>query len=388
MNSPLPVPDGIYRTTLAVVDLDAISHNLRAFRDLLPPSVAICAIVKADAYGHGAVPVSRALEAQKVDAFGVATVEEGLELRRAGIQGPIMVLGYGFSGIEAAREHQLALVIYSPGTAKRVSEAALRIKKPLSVHLKLDTGMGRLGFLPDQWRPALEDLLGNPWIHLAGIATHFSSAESDPDFTRTQIDRFNEMLGQVRQIRDGDGVRVHAANSAGTLSHPEGIYSMVRLGLMLYGAYPEPGLKAKVSVRPAMTFKTHVLYVKSLPAGSPVSYGQTFQTKRPSRIATVAVGYADGYRRDLSNRGWVLIRGQKAPVVGNVTMDLTMVDVTDIPDVSEGEEVILFGPAGGTCLPVEDLADEIGTISYELLCAVSRRVPRVYIRGGKVVGVP
>ena len=150
---------------------------------------------------------------------------------------------------------------------------------------------------------------------------------------------------------------------------------MVRLGLMLYGAYPEPGLRAKVTVRPAMTFKTHVLYVKSLPEGSPVSYGQTFHTKRTSRIATLAVGYADGYRRDLSNRGWVLIHGQKAPVVGNVTMDLTMVDVTDVPDVSEGDEVTLFGPAGSNCLPVEDLAEEIGTISYELLCAVSRREP-------------
>jgi alanine racemase len=388
MNPPLPVPEGIHRATLAVVDLDAVTHNLRAFRNLLPPAVAICAIVKADAYGHGAVPVSKELEAQKVEAFGVATVEEGLELRRAGIQRPIMVLGYGFSGIEAAQEHQLAPVIYSPGTAKRVSEAARRMKKPLSVHLKLDTGMGRLGFLPDQWRPALEELRGNPWIHLEGIATHFSSAESDPDFTRTQIDRFEEVAGQIRQVCDGEGPRLHAANSAGTLCHPESVHSMVRLGLMLYGAYPEPGLKAKVTVKPAMTFKTHVLFVKSLPAGSPISYGQTFHTERTSRIATLAVGYADGYRRDLSNRGWVLIRGHKAPVVGTVTMDLTMVDVTDVPDVSEGDEVTLFGPAGGTSLPVEDLAEEIGTISYELLCAVSRRVPRVYTRRGKVVDVP
>jgi len=163
---------------------------------------------------------------------------------------------------------------------------------------------------------------------------------------------------------------------------------MVRPGLLLYGAYPEPGLREKVTVRPAMTFKTQVLYVKSLPPGSPVSYGRTFHTKRASRIATLPVGYADGYRRDLSNRGWVLIRGLEAPVVGNVTMDLIMVDVTDIPDVSEGDEVILFGPTEGNCLPVEDLAGEIGTISYELLCAVSRRVPRIYTRSGKIVDAP
>jgi alanine racemase len=163
---------------------------------------------------------------------------------------------------------------------------------------------------------------------------------------------------------------------------------MERLGLMLYGSYPNPDLRHKVTLRPAMAFKTQVLFVKSLPPGSPVSYGRTFHTKRPSLIATLAVGYADGYPRNLSNRGWVLIRGCRAPVVGNVTMDLTMVDVTDVPGVCEGDEVTLFGPAGGECLPVEDLADEIGTISYELLCAVSRRVPRVYTRRGKVVDLP
>lgn len=388
MNSPIPVPEGTYRATLAVVDLDAITHNLGALRSLLPPSVAICAVVKADAYGHGAVPVSKELEAHGVDVFGVATIEEGLELRRAGILRPIMVLGYGFSGIEAAQEHGLAPVIYSPGTARRVSEAARRMKKPLSVHLKLDTGMGRLGLLEDQWASALEELLGNPWIRLEGIATHLSSADSDLDFTRTQLHRFEEALEKIKRICGREGRRLHAANSAGSLNHPESLYNMVRLGLLLYGAYPEPGLKDKVLVRPAMTFKTQVLYVKSLPAGSPVSYGQTFHTKRASRIATVAAGYADGYRRDLSNRGRVLVRGCRAPVVGNVTMDLTMVDVTDVPDVSEGDEVTLFGPAGGTCLPVEELAEQIGTISYELLCAVSRRVPRVYAKGGKVVDVP
>lgn len=388
MNALLPVSEGTYRATLAVVDLDAISHNLSTLRSLLPPSVAICAVVKADAYGHGAVPVSKELEAQKVDAFGVATIEEGLELRRAGIQRPIMVLGYGFSGIEAAQEHGLAPVIYSPGTARRISEAVRQMKKPLSVHLKLDTGMGRLGLLEDQWAFALEELLGNPWIRLEGIATHLSSAESDPDFTRAQLHRFEEALEKVRRVCGVGQQRIHVANSAGSLNHPESLYDMVRLGLLLYGAYPEPGLKDKVLVRPAMTFKTQVLYVKSLPAGSPVSYGQTYHTKRASRIATVAAGYADGYRRDLSNRGWVLIRGCRAPVVGNVTMDLTMVDVTDVPGVSEGDEVTLFGPAGGSCLPVEELAEEIGTISYELLCAVSRRVPRVYAKGGKVVDVP
>ena len=388
MNALYPLPDGIYRSTFALVDLDAIAHNLRALRSLLAPSVELCAIVKADAYGHGAVPVSRELEARGVEAFAVATVEEGLELRRAGIRRPILVLGYGFSGIEAVQEHGLAPVIYSPGTAARVSEAARRMKKPLSVHLKLDTGMGRIGLLPEEWKAVVEDLRNNPWIELEGIATHLSCAESDAGFTRTQLDRFREALGQAGGLREGQANRIHAANSAGIVRHPESVFTMVRPGLLLYGVYPEPGLRDKVAVRPAMTFRTHVLYVKALPPGSPVSYGRTFHTMRASRIATLPVGYADGYRRDLSNRGWVLIRGCKAPVVGNVTMDLTMVDVTDIPDVSEGDPVVLFGPAGRACLPVEDLAQEIGTISYELLCAVSRRVPRIYCRSGKIVPAP
>jgi alanine racemase len=248
--------------------------------------------------------------------------------------------------------------------------------------------MGRLGLPTDQWRPVLEDLVENPWIRLEGIASHFSSAESDPDYTEMQLDRFEEAVKQLRSFCKTAPRQLHVANSAGILNHPKSFYSMVRPGLLLYGVYPEPGLREKISVRPAMTFKTNVLYVKSLPPGRAVSYGQTFRTKRTSRIATLAVGYADGYRRDLSNRGWVLVRGHKAPVVGNVTMDLTMIDVTDAPDVAEGDEVILFGAIEGACLPVEDLAAEADTIPYELLCGVSRRVPRVYCRGGKILDVP
>ncbi len=388
MNSPLRVPDGIYRATLAVIDLDAIAHNLRALRSLLPRSVAICAIVKADAYGHGAVPVSRELEARQVEAFGVASVEEGVELRQAGIERPILVLGVGSSGIEAAQEHRLSPVVYSPGTAVRLSEAARGMKKRLSVHLKIDTGMGRLGLLADEWKSVLSDLLENPWIEVRGIATHFSSAESDEEFTGTQLARFLEAVDRAGGDREALTRQIHAANSAGLVNHPESFFNMVRPGLLLYGAYPGPGLRTKIKVKPAMAFQTRVLYVKSLPPGSPVSYGRTFRTKRTSRIATLPVGYADGYRRDLSNRGWVLIRGQKAPVVGTVTMDLTMIDVTDVPGASEGDQVILFGGAEGACLPVEDLAEEIGTISYELLCGVSKRVPRIYLRDGKVVDAP
>jgi alanine racemase len=385
MNPPSSVPGGIYRETLAIVDLDAIAHNLQEIRSLLPHAVAICAIVKANAYGHGAIPVSRELETQGVEAFGVATVEEGLELRQAGIRRPILVMGASFSGIEAAQEQALTPVVYSPDTAVRISEAARRTEKPLAIHLKVDTGMGRIGLLMEDWRPVLEELLANPWVRVEGLMSHFSSAESDDAFTRNQLDRFERAVQQIHELGQGKTRHLHIANSAGILNHPESSYTMVRPGILLYGVYPERELKGRCGVRPSMTFKTRVLYVKSLPAGSPVSYGQTFVTKRPSRIATLPVGYADGYRRALSNRGRVLIRGKTAPVVGNVTMDLTLVDLTDIPDASEGDEVILFGNAGDTCLPVEDLAAELHTIPYELLCAVSQRVPRVYRRDGKVV---
>ena len=384
MNLSDPVPCGILRATIATVDLDALAHNLNEIRGVLPAATAVCAIVKADAYGHGAVPVARELEARGVNSFGVATVEEGLELREAGIRKPILVLGLGATGVEEALAYDLTPVIHSVGSAKRVSEAARNAERTVPVHIKLDTGMGRLGFFPAGLEPLLDELRQNPWIRIEGIASHFSSAECDPVFTRVQRERFQEVLSKVEVLQDKGIEQTHVANSAGILNCPEAAYAMVRPGIILYGAYPEKGLASKIRLRPAMTFKTHVLAVKSHPAGSPISYGQTFHTQRPSKIATLPVGYADGYRRDLSNRGFVLVRGHRAPVAGTVTMDLTLVDVTDVPDVEEGDEVVLFGQTGQGCLPVEELAEILHTIPYELLCAVSRRVPRVYCRSGKI----
>ena len=383
MNPPHPVSPGIYRATLATVDLDAIAHNLHEIRSLLSHSTAVCAVVKADAYGHGAVPVARELEARGVDSFSVATVEEGLELREAGIRKPILVLGLGSSGVEQALDHELTPVVHNRESAKNVSEAARKAERPVPVHIKLDTGMGRLGLFPEGLDPILDVLRRDPRIRIQGIASHFSSAESDPLFTRAQRERFQEALGRTEGLL-GTGIeQIHMANSAGILNCPEGAYTMVRPGIILYGVYPETGLASKIRLKPAMTFKTHVLDVKSHPAGSPVSYGQTFRTERPSRIATLPVGYADGYRRDLSNRGFVLVRGVRAPVAGTVTMDLTLVDVTDIPGVEQGDEVVLFGKTGQGSLPVEELAETINTIPYELLCAVSKRVPRLYCRSGE-----
>jgi alanine racemase len=318
----------------------------------------------------------------------VATVEEGVELRKAGIRRPVLVLGVGESGADVALEKGLTPVIYSRESAGWIAEEARKLGREISAHLKLDTGMGRVGLLEDEWLPLAEDLLENTPIRLEGILTHFSSAESDPEFTRAQTERFRSALNRMPRLSACGPTLVHLANSSAILNGQEFLGNMVRPGIILYGAYPAQGYREEISLRPVMTFQTRVLHVKSLPPGSPVSYGQTFRTKRPSRIATLPVGYADGYRRDLSNRGWVLIHGRTAPVAGTVTMDLTMVDVTDVPGTREGDEVVLFGGSEEALLRVDDLAEKIGTIPYELLCGVSRRVPRVYRRSGRVFDAP
>jgi len=382
MNPPIPLPPGIHRPTLAIIDLDALAHNLREIRKLLPPGTAVCAVVKADAYGHGAGAVSRELERLGVECFAVATVEEGIELREAGIRRPVMVFGIGDSGARESLEKGLTPVIYSRACADRISEVARASGRDVSVHIKLDTGMGRVGLLEEEWFPVAEELLENPHIRLEGLLSHYSSADSDPGFTRTQARRFREALDRGMRLSTCSGKQVHMANSAGILCDEEITGNMARPGIILYGAYPARHLMDRIPLRPVMTLQTRVLHVKTLPSGSPVSYGQTFHTTRTSRIATLPLGYADGYRRDLSNRGWVLIHGKTAPVVGTVTMDLTMVDVTDLPETRVGDEVILFGGSGDRILRVDDLAEKIGTIPYELLCAVSRRVPRITRRSG------
>ncbi len=378
---PIPLPPGIHRPTLAVIDLDALAHNLRQIRGCLPAGTGVCAVVKADAYGHGAVPVSLELERLGVDSFAVATVEEGVELRDAGVRLPILVLGIGGSGAREALEKGLTPVVYSPACAERIARAAGEAGRDVSVDIKLDTGMGRVGLLPDEWLPVAERLLEEPHVRLGGLLSHYSSADTDPEFTRLQTERFRQALDRGRRLDPRTGKRIHVANSAAVLSGQGIAGDTVRPGILLYGAYPARYLMDRIPLRPVMTLRTEVLQVKTLPPGSPVSYGQTFHTRRTSRIAVLPLGYADGYRRDFSNRGKVLIHGETAPVVGTVTMDLTMVDVTDLPETREGDEVVLFGAAGDRVLRVDDLAETIGTISYELLCGVSRRVPRV-LRGG------
>lgn len=366
----------------AIIDLDALAHNLAAVRAQVGKQVDILAVVKADAYGHGAVAVGRELIRQGAFGLGVARVEEGLELREGGIQAPILVLG----GIFPEQAPQvvagdLEAVVWSLPVVRALGLAARAKGKRSPIHIKVDTGMGRLGLLPDQVGPAALEMAREAGVEIAGILTHFASAD-DPDksYTEHQVKVFRKAADEIRE-RGIAVPRRHAANSAILLDGFQAYFEMVRPGIMLYGSYPSPQMVRRVSLRPVMTWKTRVLQVQEMPAGSFISYGRTFRTERPSRIATLPVGYADGLNRLLSNCWSVLVRGQKAPLIGRVCMDLIMVDVTDIPGVQVEDEVVLLGRQGDQEISAEDWALALKTIPYEIYCWVSKRVPRVYCRG-------
>lgn len=371
-----PMP-GI-RPTHAHVDLDALRHNLAAVRALTRPGTRVLAPVKGDAYGHGAPAVARALEAAGVDWFGVALVEEGAQLREAGVTRPVLCLGgVGRHGSEEAVARGLTPVVYDEGDAARLDAAAARAGRPIPVHLKVDTGMGRLGVPTAQWERFLDRIAGFRHLEVEGLLTHFAVSEApDATYTLEQGRRFREALAQAR-ARGVHPRLLHTCNSGGLLTRPELHLDMVRPGIVLYGVAPAPHLRDRVPLRPVMRVATQVLFVKDLPRGASVSYGRTWVARRPSRIATLPVGYADGYPRALANRADVLVRGRRCPVVGVVCMDLVMVDVTDLAEpVESGDEVVLLGAQGDERITADELAGHVGTIPYEILCGFSERVPR------------
>ena len=356
--------------------LDAIAHNMRVVREAANGR-KVLAVVKADAYGHGVVPVAHRLQAEGVDGFGVALAEEGIELREAGIDRAILVLN-GISGgahrdiIAAA----LTPVLYEISEARAFESVAEG--RPIDVHLKVDTGMGRLGVPLAELDPFLRELRSFPSIRVAGLMTHFSTADADPDYVAEQLRGFKQAEGLVRRFGHVRAV-LHAANSAWLFRHPERHFDWVRPGISLYG-YPGSD-SVDVPLRPAMRWRTEVLRVRMLQQGESAGYGRTFRATRPTRLATIPLGYGDGLLRSASNRGHVLIRGVRCPIVGNVAMDLTTVDVSQVPDASIGDEVLLLGVQDGVSLDARDLAEAAGTIPYEVLTNVSRRVPRVYVNG-------
>jgi alanine racemase len=366
-------------TTTAEVDLGALAYNYHQLHRLASPSVKFLAVVKADAYGHGAIPVSKKLEELGADFLGVARVGEGVELRIGGITKPILVLsGVYQEEVDEILGHDLIPLVYRWEIAEALSAAAGKRGKKIPIHIKVDTGMGRIGVLAEE-APAFADRVRKlENLEIEGIASHLSTAdERDPAFAEEQVQRFSRTIEEMKNLGI-DPPFMHIANSAALVNLPAAHFNVVRPGIMLYGSYPSPTLRDKVSLRQVMCWKSRIADLKKLPAGYSVSYGRTFVTQRPSLIAAIPVGYADGYHRLFSNQGEVLIRGMRVPVVGRVCMDWTMVDVTAVAGVEIGDEVVLMGCQSGQEITPEEMGGWIGTISYEILCSVGKRVPRVY----------
>jgi len=368
--------DASLRPTRAEILLDAIGHNLRLVRGAAPGR-KILAVVKADAYGHGVVPVAQRLQAEGVDGFGVALAEEGIELRDAGIDRAILVL----NGINGGAHHDIIAAGLTPvlydlseaGAFESVSDG-----RPIDVHLKVDTGMGRLGVPLGELSSFLRDLRRFPSIRIAGLMTHLSTADSDPQYVAEQLAGFTQAQGLVRRFGHEPSV-LHVANSAALFRHPETHFDWVRPGLALYG-YPGSDT-IDAPLRPALRWRTEVIRMRTLQVGESAGYGRSFRASTETLLATIPVGYGDGLLRSASNRAEVLIRGARCPIVGNIAMDLTTVDVSAVPGVAVGDEVLLLGEQDGAVLDARDLASAAGTIPYEVLTNVSRRVPRVYLKG-------
>ena len=372
------------RPTIAEINLDALRYNLNQLRGLTGKKAEILAVVKANAYGHGAPEIARELESAGARIFGVATTEEGIELRLSGTTSPILVLG-GTYPQEMGRilANRLTPVVYDLEIARAFQARAAKEKRRLSVHLKIDTGMNRLGIPWRQWTSALKVLEGLKNLKVEGLLSHFSVAEGEgPDdraFTDKQLARFTKCLDLARQRGIKAGL-VHLANSAAATLRQPARFNLVRPGLMLYGYHPSPNLGRLISLKSVLRWKTAILSLKPVPAGDTVSYGRTYQCRRETLIAILPVGYADGYNRRLSNRGEVIIRGKRAKVRGIVCMDLTMADVSKIPGVQVGDEVVLLGRQGSEEITAVEMAGWIESIPYEVLCSIGKRVPRVYHR--------
>lgn len=370
------------RVTQAVVSLDAIAGNFGRIRDRVGEYTQIMAVVKADAYGHGALPVARTLVEIGTGWLGVALPEEGVELRHQGFQVPILVMGPTPPDQGAVLfEYRLDQMVYHPLHARALSQRGGGSSARVRVHLKIDTGMGRLGIHPAEAAAAAKAIVHLPRLEFGGVMTHFAAADA-PDKGHA-LEQIRQFLEAIREI-EAAGVAVplrHAANSAALLDLSEAHLDMVRPGIALYGYPPSPGGLWE----PALTFKTCIAQIKEMPKGATVSYGCTYEAPRDILVATLPVGYADGYNRLLANGGEVLIRGERVPVIGRVCMDMVMVDVTEVAGVREGEEAVLLGRQGDETLFADEWAARLGTITYEVLCNISKRVPRSYLWQGKII---
>ena len=371
-----------HRPTWAEINLDNLAFNFRSARNFIGPEPKYMAVVKADAYGHGAVECARRLEAEGVDWFGVALPEEGVELRKAGIRKLILCLGGFWEGQETlALNYSLTPVIFQIEKAAILNAAAATRGTDVSIHVKIDTGMGRIGVRFDQVADFAERLRSLTHLRVEGVMTHFAAADDleQKDFTNLQIERFKAAVAIFRE-KGFSPAYLDLANSPGAVVHPASRSNLVRLGGILFGLGGDvlPDGVAEPELTPVMSLHSKIAHLKTVPLGETIGYGRTFTTKRDSLIATVPIGYQDGYGRKLSNTGQAIVRGAYAPVAGRVSMDWTMLDVTDIEGLVIGDEVILIGESNGLHVTAEDLARTTGTISYEITCGIDRRVPRLY----------
>ena len=373
------------RPTWALIDLDALASNFRWVRRRVAPGVRVMAVVKANAYGHGAVRCARRLAAEGADWFGVALPEEGVELRRAGITEPVLSLGGFWEGQERlCLGERIVPVVYRLEMVEALDRAAGEAGTVAEVHLKVDTGMGRLGVRYDELGQFADALRRFKHVRVNGVMTHFAAAD-DPDqncFTDEQVARFRRAVALLRE-RGHNPTFEDLANSAGTFAHPTAWGNMVRPGGVLYGLWRDilPPAPEPPPLLPVMSLRTRVTLVKRVHPGETLGYGCTFEASRETMVATLPIGYNDGYVRALSNRGRAIVRGEYAPVVGRISMDLTLMDVTDVHGIRSGDTVTLVGQDGGLSVPAEDIAKTAGTLSYEITCGISARVPRIYKEG-------
>lgn len=376
-----------YARVQAEINLDTIRENVKEIKGLLKNGTKFMAIIKADGYGHGAISIAHALN-DHVDGFGVATIREAENLRNAGIDKMILVLSFTFfEYYDLVVKYDISQTIFSYEAALKLDEEAKKQGKKAKIHLKIDTGMGRIGFKDNEDSlDVIRKISDLEHIEIEGIFTHFASSDSkDKLSVNEQLTRFVKFVRLLEEM----GVKIpihHVSNSAAIIDHPEANFDMVRAGIITYGLYPsDEVLKERLRIHPALSLRSHVIFVKEVEEGAGISYGSTFVTPKKMKIATLPVGYADGFPRKLSNKGYVLIHGQKAKVLGRVCMDQTMVDVTEIPDVKVGDKVTIIGKNRDACITVEELAEMTDTINYEFVCNLTKRVPRIYLEDGKVI---
>lgn len=381
--------DKIMRPVWAEIDLDILANNMRNIKKLAGDK-EVMAVVKADAYGHGALDVAPCLLENGASKLAVAMLTEAIELRNNNITAPIMILGYTpiYLGEELIK-YNIEQTIYDLNYAKELSNLAIKLNKKAKIHIALDTGMGRIGFLPtDESFNAICEICNLPGLDVIGIFTHFSSSdEKNKEYTQYQFNQIYNFIERL-EVNEINIPLKHASNSAAIIDLPNTYLDAVRAGIILYGYYPSDEVKKdNLSIKPALTLKAKIAHIKELDSGMYISYNRTFKTSRKSKIATIPIGYADGYIRTLKHEAKVIVNGQLAPIVGNICMDQFMIDVTDIDNVKSGDEVILLGESNEVKFNADDLAKCMNSINYEVLCLLKNRVPRAYIKNGKIIHV-